>query len=165
MARKSFKVTVNGETFNVEVEEIKSPTADKQVSGGEHKHYSSAESSTRSAPQVEKHTQTEAQAPAQTESASTAGKQTEEKPETTQQKASSAKPAQGIVVEAPMPGSILDIKVKEGETVNKDDVLIILEAMKMENEVTSPASGKVAQIKVSKDSAVNSKDPLLVIEA
>ena len=66
-------------------------------------------------------------------------------------------------VTAPMPGNILDIKVSVGDTVNADDVVIILEAMKMENEIFAPASGKVIAINTTKGASVNSGDTLLVI--
>jgi biotin carboxyl carrier protein len=72
-------------------------------------------------------------------------------------------PAGGQSVEAPMPGTILDIKVSEGDTVANGDVLLILEAMKMENEIMSPAAGKVVSINVNKGASVNSGDVLIVI--
>lgn len=73
-------------------------------------------------------------------------------------------PAAGqTAVTAPMPGNILDIKVNVGDTVNADDVVIILEAMKMENEIFAPASGKVIAINTTKGASVNSGDCLLVI--
>ena len=71
--------------------------------------------------------------------------------------------AAGEVVTSPMPGNILDIKVNVGDTVNADDVVIILEAMKMENEIFAPASGKVIAINTTKGASVNSGDCLLVI--
>lgn len=80
-----------------------------------------------------------------------------------------AKPAQAVpqgaeVVEAPMPGTILDIKVNQGDTVKKGQVLLILEAMKMENEIMSPRDGKVTAINTSKGSSVNVGDPLVSLE-
>lgn len=70
----------------------------------------------------------------------------------------------GVKVTAPMPGIVLDIKVSVGQQVSKNDVVIILEAMKMENEIVSPTSGKVASINVNKSASVNSGDVLIVIE-
>ncbi|MGF7398176.1 biotin/lipoyl-containing protein [Thermoanaerobacterium thermosaccharolyticum] len=67
-------------------------------------------------------------------------------------------------VNAPMPGTILDIKVGLGQTVKRGDVLIILEAMKMENEITSPYDGVVASINVSKGASVNTGDILLSLK-
>jgi biotin carboxyl carrier protein len=61
----------------------------------------------------------------------------------------------GVTVEAPMPGNILDIPVKVGDLVKKDQVLLILEAMKMENEIVSPVDGKIVSIAVSKGDTVN----------
>lgn len=69
----------------------------------------------------------------------------------------------GTKVEAPMPGNILDVKVAAGDTVAEGDILMILEAMKMENEILAPVSGKIAGVQVSKGAAVNSGDVLVVI--
>ncbi len=57
-------------------------------------------------------------------------------------------------VNAPMPGKILSVKVSSGQAVKKGDVLMILEAMKMENEVVAPADGTVASIDVTEGSSV-----------
>ncbi len=65
---------------------------------------------------------------------------------------------------SPMPGTIIEVKVKEGETVEQGQVLLILEAMKMENEIPSPAGGRIASIAVEDGSVVSSGDLLLVIE-
>ena len=71
--------------------------------------------------------------------------------------------AGGEKVTAPMPGTILDIKVSQGATVKKGDVLLILEAMKMENEIMSPCDGTVKQIVAGKGASVNSGDSLIII--
>lgn len=71
--------------------------------------------------------------------------------------------AAGEAVKSPMPGNILKINVSEGQKVNEGDVLLILEAMKMENEVTAIKSGTVAQIAVSKGQVVETGTPLVVI--
>jgi Biotin-requiring enzyme. len=63
-----------------------------------------------------------------------------------------------------MPGTILDVKVSQGQTVRKGDVLLILEAMKMENEITSPYDGTVTSINVSKGASVNTGDVLLYLK-
>jgi biotin carboxyl carrier protein len=72
---------------------------------------------------------------------------------------SSAKYVESI--KAPMPGLILDINVKVGQTVNEDDALLILEAMKMENVLTSPRQGVIKSISVKKGDAVD-KNALLI---
>ena len=67
-------------------------------------------------------------------------------------------------VEAPMPGTILSINVKEGDTVKSGQVLIILEAMKMENEILAPKDGKVTSIGTTEGASVNTGDKLVIIE-
>lgn len=62
-----------------------------------------------------------------------------------------------------MPGSILDVRVKAGDVVKKGGVMLILEAMKMENEILAPQDGTVAQVLVSKGSSVNAGDALVVL--
>ena len=71
--------------------------------------------------------------------------------------------AAGEVVISPMPGNILKINVAQGQHVNEGDVLIVLEAMKMENEISATKSGTVAQISVTKGAVVETGTPLVVI--
>ena len=75
-----------------------------------------------------------------------------------------AAPAGGEQVTSPMPGTILDVKVTQGASVKKGDVLMILEAMKMENEIMCPRDGKVASIHAAKGAAVESGALLCVIQ-
>ncbi|WIV13548.1 biotin/lipoyl-containing protein [Proteiniborus sp. MB09-C3] len=131
---KKFIVNVNGKSYEVEVEEI----------GGQ-----AQQTISSPAPAAQ---------PAQPKAA----------PAPAAPKAE-AKPAQAVpqgaeIVEAPMPGTILDIKVKQGDTVKKGQVLLILEAMKMENEIMSPRDGKVTAINTTKGSSVNVGDPLVSLE-
>ena len=72
-------------------------------------------------------------------------------------------PAAGTQIKAPMPGTIIDVKVSVGQPVKAGDVLFILEAMKMENEVAAPADGTVKQILTPKGSAVQTDTVLAVI--
>ncbi len=71
--------------------------------------------------------------------------------------------AAGEVVKSPIPGNILKINVSAGQKVNEGDVLLILEAMKMENEVTATKAGTVAQVAVTKGQVVETGSPLVVI--
>ena len=71
--------------------------------------------------------------------------------------------AAGDVVKSPMPGNVLKINVAVGQKVGEGDVLLILEAMKMENEIVSTRSGTVAQIVVGKGAVVETGSPLVVI--
>jgi len=69
----------------------------------------------------------------------------------------------GEEVNAPMPGKILQVKVKEGDSVAEGDTLLILEAMKMENEIVANASGSIKKINVAVNDMVDTGDVLLVI--
>ena len=71
--------------------------------------------------------------------------------------------AAGEVVKAPMPGNVLKINVAQGQTVKEGDVLLVLEAMKMENDITATKSGTVAQIVVAKGAVVETGSALVVI--
>ena len=67
-------------------------------------------------------------------------------------------------MKAPMPGTILEVKANVGDTVEKAQVLIMLEAMKMENEIVAAKDGVVARILTNKGSAVEANTPLLVLK-
>ena len=69
--------------------------------------------------------------------------------------------AGSVVVKAPMPGNIIKVNVKAGDSVKKGDVLCILEAMKMENEVCAPADGVVAGVNVAQGASVQTDDVLV----
>ena len=71
--------------------------------------------------------------------------------------------AAGEPVKSPMPGNILRIEVSQGQQVNEGDVLMVLEAMKMENEIVATKSGTIAQIAVSKGAVVETGAVLAVI--
>ena len=70
----------------------------------------------------------------------------------------------GEPIKSPMPGAILDVKASVGAKVKKGQLLFILEAMKMENEIFSSLDGVVSQIMVSKGSSVSTNDILMVIQ-
>ena len=69
----------------------------------------------------------------------------------------------GEAVNAPMPGTILKVNVSQGQAVKEGDVLCVLEAMKMENEIMAPKAGTITQVVVAKGSSVNTGDALVVI--
>ena len=69
----------------------------------------------------------------------------------------------GEPVSAPMPGTLLDVKVSVGQAVKSGDVLMILEAMKMENEIMAPKDGTVTSVSATKGASVQSGDVLCTI--
>ena len=133
---KKFLIRVNGKQYEVEVEEIKNTTSQPQPSNPQPQ----VQTAPQSAPQGED------QAPQAAEPKKVVAQEGQE------------------VVKAPMPGNILKINVHEGDSVNKGDVLLILEAMKMENEILAPRDGKVVSIAVSEGASVNTGDDMVVLE-
>lgn len=136
---KRYNVTVNGNTYQVEVEEVKGEFTQPVAS-------TPAPAPVAVQQPVAAPQQTAAPAPA--EAPKPAAKTTN---------------AAGEKIECPMPGTIVKVNVTEGATIKKGDVLVVLEAMKMENEIMSPVDGTVAQVNVTKGAAVNSGDLLVVI--
>lgn len=130
---KQFKITVNGVTYDVAVEETGS-----------------------SAPAFA------AAAPAAAPVAAPAAPALAAAPEAAPA-APAALPENGKKVGAPMPGSIVDVCVSVGQTVAAGDRLIVLESMKMENDIVAESAGTILGIGVSKGDMVNAGDTLLVI--
>ncbi len=87
-----------------------------------------------------------------------------EKPKAAVAPVSKDVPAGAEAVTAPMPGVIMSVAASVGAKVKAGDVLLILEAMKMENEITSPKDGEVAAINVQKGASVNAGDVLISIK-
>ena len=77
--------------------------------------------------------------------------------------APAAAPGSGEKVCAPMPGTILDVKVNNGDTVSKGQVIMILEAMKMENDIVAACDGTITSVLAKKGDQVNSGDALATI--
>ena len=77
--------------------------------------------------------------------------------------AAPATSGEGTPLLSPIQGTVLKINVAAGDTVKKGDVLLVIEAMKLENDIVAPKDGVIKGIKVSKGQNVNSKDELLII--
>ena len=138
---RTFNVSVNGVPYQVQIEEVEgSPSAIPAVPAA-------------------------AFAPKPLEAAPAAAAPAVPKPAAP--KPAAPKPAAPVAgghqVKSPMPGTIMSIKVKAGDSVKKGTVLCILEAMKMENEIMAPADGTIAQVVTSKGASVNSGDVLVVL--
>ena len=127
-----YKVTLNGRTYEVEVE------TDKAMLVDEYEAYAPAPAAAPAAP---------AAAPAPAPAAP----------------AAPAALAAGEVISAPMPGNILKVNVSQGQAVKSGEVLVILEAMKMENEILAPRDGTVAQVAVNVGATVDTGTPLVVL--
>ena len=130
-----YKITLNDRTYEVEVEDGKAMLLD------EYEAYVPAAPAAPVAAPVAAPAATPAAAPA----------------------AAPAVTANGEVVEAPMPGTVLNINVTVGQAVNAGDVLVVLEAMKMENEIKAPKAGTVTQIVATKGSTVETGAALVVL--
>ncbi len=130
---KKYMIKVNGNQYEVEVEEVKVESAAPSVAP--------VKAASVAAP---------AAAPAATPAAAAPKKDT-------------AVPQGATTVNAPMPGTILKVNVNAGDTVKKGQVLLILEAMKMENEITAPQDGTVASVNVGKGTAVSAGDVMVSI--
>ena len=72
-------------------------------------------------------------------------------------------PAGAVAVKAPMPGTIMKINVSAGQAVKKGDVLCVLEAMKMENDIPAPCDGVVASINVQKGASIAANDVIVTL--
>jgi glutaconyl-CoA decarboxylase len=128
---KNYRVTVNGQSYDVAVEEAGSVASVAQPTPA---------AQPAPAPQPVVQAAAQAAAPAAAPVAALAGAST---------------------VKAPMPGTVLSLKVSPGQSVKRGDVLLILEAMKMENEISAPSDGVVAAIRVQAGSTVNTGDPMV----
>lgn len=138
---KKFKFTISGNNYNVEIKNFDNNIASIEVNG------------TNYEVEVEQEVQI-TKTPTIVRSAVSPSKET--KPLSSDTKLSQVK--------APLPGNILEIKVKEGDTVKKGDNLLIMEAMKMENNVLAEKDGVIKSIKVSAGQAVLQNDVLIDIQ-
>lgn len=87
------------------------------------------------------------------------------KPAAAPKAAPQAAPAAGGAIAAPMPGTILSVSVAVGDKVEQGQVLLVLEAMKMENEIMAPSAGVVEQVNAVQGQSVNAGETLVVLSA
>ena len=136
-----YKITLNGKTYEVEVEEGQAMLVD------EYEAYKPAAPAAAPAP-----------APAPAPAAAPAAA-----PAPAADPAAPTAVAAGEVVAAPMPGNILKVNCSQGQAVKAGDILVVLEAMKMENEILAPRDGTVAQVVTTKGAVVDTGAPLVVL--
>jgi len=139
---KKFNVTVNGKAYAVEVEEVGSNQGAFTYVPVQQS--SPAPQAVQAAPAPQAAPATKAQAAPATKAPSG--------------------PVSGNTMTAPMPGTILEVKVSEGQAVKAGDIIVILEAMKMENEIVAPSNGTIVKIYTSKGTIVSTGDSLVTIE-
>jgi len=141
---RKFIITVNGKTYEVEVEELGQTGGVVSTPSVQAAPAAPADPTPPPAPQ------------------SAATSEAAKAPE--QAAGSQPVPSDAEVIKAPMPGTILDVRVNVGDEIKKGQVLLILEAMKMENEIMAPRDGKVVSIQVTKGTSVNVDDVMLAIQ-
>ena len=136
---KEYKYIINGNEYSVNIEKIEGNQANVTVNGKAYDVEIEGKETTKPAPA--KPTTTTATSPKPAAAAAP-------KPTTT------APAGEGTPFKAPLPGTIVDIKVTAGQQVAVGDVVLILEAMKMENEITAEKAGTIASISVNKGDTV-----------
>jgi len=151
---KTFKVVVDGQTYTVQVEEIEDESKNKQAD-------LATGSQAPKSPTGEKTVPSTNTAPSKEQEKEAVKESNQETASTTESK--TVTPESGITLKAPMPGSVLDVRVSEGESVAAGDVLLVLEAMKMENELTASQAGTVVKILVNKGDTVENAEPLVIL--
>ncbi len=127
---KNYRITVNGNVYDVQVEELNGAAPVK------------------------------ATAPAPAQAAAPVAAPT---PAPVSAPAPAPASGSGTKVPAPMPGTVLDIKVNTGDKVAANQVVAVLEAMKMENDIVTPVAGTVTAVNVTKGQSVNSGDALITV--
>lgn len=142
---KKFKFTISGKPYEVEVQDIEGNIATVNVNGTEYK----VEMEEQAAPVIASVARPAAKPAASSSPAKSA--------------APKAAPAGGKKMEAPLPGTIMQIYVKEGDSVKKGDKLLMYEAMKMENNLLAECDGTIVSINCRQGDNVLQGDTLIVI--
>ena len=142
---KEYKYTIDGNKYDVAINEVSETTAKVTVNGTEYT--VEWEKPVEEKPVVK--VQPAAAKPAAAPAAATAP---------------AAAPVSGNAIKTPLPGVIIDVKVNVGDTVKKGDTVVVLEAMKMENNINADRDGKVVAIQVAKGDTVADGAALIVLE-
>ncbi len=154
---RKFLIKVNGLQYEVEVDEIRDGSSVVPVMTG----FTPARTFPTPGAAPAAHSPSSAQSAASVSAAQQAAPAATPPSSASSAAPASAVPAGAHTITAPMPGTILKISVNVGEAVKKGQVLLVLEAMKMENEIVSPHDATVASINTAKGSSVNAGDILV----
>ena len=142
---KEYKYTIDGNKYDVAINEVGETTAKVTVNGTEY--------TVEWEKPVEEKPVVKIQPVAAKPAAATAAAP-----------APAAAPVSGNAIKTPLPGVIIDVKVNVGDTVKKGDTVVVLEAMKMENNINAARDGKVVAIQVAKGDTVADGAALIVLE-
>lgn len=145
---KQFKFTINGNEYDVDVLNVEDNIAEVEVNGTKYNVSVDKEMQKVKTPKLVRPIEVP----------------TTDVTPATAKTASPSAPKGGGTVKSPLPGTILDIYVRVGDVVKIGQKLIMLEAMKMENNIDSDKDGKIAEIKVQRNDSVMEGDVLIVIE-
>ena len=154
---KQYQYTINGHPYEVTIHSADEETAEVEVNG----HHYTVRLGDESAPAPAR--QTPKPQPEPTVSATPAAETPEEKPATPAPESQPKRAAGGREVIAPLPGLIREVLVKEGDKVKKGQKIMILEAMKMENEINADSDGTITSLLVANGDSVQGGDPLATI--
>lgn len=145
---KKYRITVEGTVYDVEVEEIGAAGGIRELAAGG-----------AAAPQphpLSRQNSAAAGAGPAADRPAPAGRPEDIRPP--------QGPGSATAVKAPMPGTVLSVNVTEGQQVTAGETLLILEAMKMENEIPAPVSGRITSVTAVKGTQVNTGDMLVTLE-
>lgn len=145
---KKLKVTVNGKQYDVVVEEI------ENIESTESKNLNKNEEILKKASDEDNFKPKPENKEKRIEKSQNEEKESEKESENKQN---------GEAIKSPMPGTIVAVNVQNGKKVSKGEVLVILEAMKMENEIVAPFEGEITSVRVKKGDSVNTGEDLLFL--
>ncbi|MDR9769892.1 biotin/lipoyl-containing protein [Acetomicrobium sp.] len=150
---KRYRIVINGREYEVAVEELGAATSN----------YAQASPMAPQAPSVQTVAQPPAPAPVPAAPAPSVQVSPPAPKPTPTVPTAPAPPSGGATISAPMPGKILKVLVQPGMQIKKGQNMLILEAMKMENEILAPSDGVVRDVKVKEGDNVNTGDPMVII--
>lgn len=148
---KKYEFEINGNPYAVRIKSFEDNTVGLEVNGTPYEVILKEEVKTKKTPRLVRAKTPTTKTPATGASASSS-------------KPAAAPSAGGTAINAPLPGKILSLAVKEGDTVEKDQLLLVMEAMKMENSINSSTAGTVKSIKVAVGESVLQDAVLIEIE-